>query len=99
ALGLDYLYSHTLNTVGVARVLSGDAERGVAELTEGIALAEEQGAVEAVRGHVNLGSVLSFLGRPEESRRHHERGLVIAREFGHVYSTIFLLAECARDRY
>jgi tetratricopeptide (TPR) repeat protein len=42
--------------------------------------------------------VLSFLGDPDGSRDHHERGLALSRSFGHVYSTIFLKAELARDR-
>jgi class 3 adenylate cyclase/tetratricopeptide (TPR) repeat protein len=98
-LGLDHLRVHTLVSVGVSAISTGQAERGIAMLKEGIALSDQLNGVEGLRGHANLASCLWSLGDWKGAREHRERGLQRAQQFGAVWSTIFLTAEIALDHY
>jgi class 3 adenylate cyclase/tetratricopeptide (TPR) repeat protein len=97
-LDFDDLRPFLLNSVGVARATAGDL-RGLADLESSIELAEARGSIEAIRGYLNLGSVIWSLGDLARAQELHRRGLERAREFGHTQSMLWLTGELAIDEF
>jgi class 3 adenylate cyclase/tetratricopeptide (TPR) repeat protein len=81
-LGLEQLQVHVLNTVGTARVHSGDPA-GVEDLERSIELALALNAVpDVLRGYNNLAAAFTELGDIRRSRNALEQGLENAERFG-----------------
>ena len=98
-LGLAQGAAHALNTIGMARVESGDAG-GIADLERSIELAEEASiAYELAHGYNNLCGMLWKLGRGEEASRARRRQREVAAHYGLVVGLTWVAAEEAADAY
>jgi class 3 adenylate cyclase/tetratricopeptide (TPR) repeat protein len=80
-LDLDDLRAHALDNIGASRAAVGDP-RGVADLEQSIAIAVGLNSLEAVRGYVNLGTILAEQGDLEQAFDLYERGRRAAEGFG-----------------
>ncbi len=75
---------HTLNTVGVSRVWTGDVDKGLTQLEESLRLSLALGHVGAAsRAYNNLGYTLEGTGRHAEARATLEAYLEHALQFGY----------------
>jgi tetratricopeptide (TPR) repeat protein len=86
-----------LNTIGVARVKLGDRD-GLEDIEYTLEHAHS-GALERIRGYINLGSICGELGDLERSFALHEDGLREAVATGAPGSIRWLRAEVIWDRY
>jgi class 3 adenylate cyclase/tetratricopeptide (TPR) repeat protein len=80
-LGLDDLRAGALNTIGVARVTTGD-RGGLDDLKRSIEIAEKANSPESIRGYFNLGGMLANLGDLSAATAFHAQGHRIAERFG-----------------
>jgi hypothetical protein len=78
---LDEVRAHALNNIGTSRVTLGD-HAGVADLERSVEISAALGSVEAVRGYLNLGTTLAFLGGLERAFAVHAEGRRAAERFG-----------------
>jgi class 3 adenylate cyclase/tetratricopeptide (TPR) repeat protein len=92
-LGLPDLQSHALNNIGPAKSALGQSEEAIADLERSIAIAAEHNSLEGLRGYVNLASTLCLQGDYRAARDVYERGLALARRFGHRPNIDWLEAE------
>jgi class 3 adenylate cyclase/tetratricopeptide (TPR) repeat protein len=84
-------------TIGTARCNGGD-RGGIEDIEAGIAIGEAAGSPEAVRGYINLGSVLSVHGDPR-ARQITEQGLRAAERFGQAHGVWFARGNLAEMLY
>jgi ATP/maltotriose-dependent transcriptional regulator MalT len=98
AVGDRDVEAHALNTLGVDIGALGDRERGIAALTEALAIAQEQGGSDPLhRAYTNLGDMLDQDGRLDEAIATALEGVEMARKTGTTRSWAgFLLAEAAK---
>ena len=94
--GRDDLRAHALNSIGVARVQSGDQE-GLGDLEASREITRGIGGPEYIRACGNLASVLTSLGQLRRSAELHQEALEIAREIGYDEPTQWLSTEIAGD--
>ena len=81
-LGLGELAAHSLNSIGMARVLAGDFG-GIDELEESLRLALEHGSpFESGRVYNNLAAGYDYAGRVEEGAEAAAANLELATKFG-----------------
>ena len=97
-LELPVVQAHALNNVGFARATLGD-RGGVLDLERSIALATELNSPEAVRGYINLGSVLAGLGELREAYQQYHRGAALAARFGDARRILWFRAEAIYEAY
>jgi tetratricopeptide (TPR) repeat protein len=72
---------HALNTLGVARAMTGEVDAGIADLEEARRIADEVGSFEDLyRAYGNQTFALENAGRVEEAVELALRGLAVARE-------------------
>ncbi|NNJ12826.1 AAA family ATPase [Chloroflexales bacterium ZM16-3] len=76
---------HALNNIGVAKVESGQAEAGIANLEHSLAIALDADLpADAVRAYLNLGGKLSQVGRHDDSLALQHEGLAYAARHGYI---------------
>jgi tetratricopeptide (TPR) repeat protein len=98
-LGHDEITTFALNSVGTARVNTGDLA-GFAEIEESIRVAEAAGLPwHLMRNNVNLGVNLFYVGDVRRALEVHERNLETARRYGIEGAIIWNTAEVAFGRY
>jgi len=82
-LELDELRASALTTLGVARTQLGDLS-GVDDLRRGVAIAEQAGSFEHIRGYYNLGGTLAELGELDSASVMYAKGRAAAARLGDV---------------
>jgi tetratricopeptide (TPR) repeat protein len=97
-LGLDDLRAGALNTIGVARVTTGD-RGGLEDLERSIEIAERANSPESVRGYFNLGGMLANLGDLRRAAALHRQGHRLAERFGDTAWTEYFDAELVYQHY
>ena len=97
-LGLDEFRASTLNSIGAARVTIGDLG-GLVDLERSIAVAEEIGSPEVVRGYNNLASTVASLGELDRAAALYARGKRAAQRFGRPGALRWFAAERVYDLY
>jgi class 3 adenylate cyclase len=95
-LGRDDMRAHALNSLGVARVSTGDVD-GLEDIEASFALARQVGGPEYLRAAGNLASVLVALGHLPRSAELHREALAVAKEIGYEEPTRWLSTETAVD--
>jgi tetratricopeptide (TPR) repeat protein len=80
-LGLDPIRAATLSYVGASRVRLGDRQ-GLVDMRRGIEISAAANSPEVVRGHTNLGVILSQMGELDEAVQIMDEGLRIGERFG-----------------
>lgn len=81
ALGLPEVRAHTLASVGGVRAYRGEPE-GIAELEEGVALAQELNSPGLARSLNNLAAVYDACGRTREAVETNRAAVAAAERFG-----------------
>jgi class 3 adenylate cyclase len=79
-LGLDDLQASALTNMGFARAATGD-ERGFADLERAVEIAERANSPEAVRGYVNLATLVAQQGDLRRAAELYARGQRAAERF------------------
>jgi tetratricopeptide (TPR) repeat protein len=98
-LGLREHEANALNSLGTARVVTGDIDGGVAALEEALELARRVSTVQTIRATGNLASVVTCHGDLARGRQLHEEGLDLSRQLGLGLGIRWLRGELAIDRY
>ena len=80
-LELDEIRALALNNIGVARVTVGDTG-GIADLERSVEISAAVGSVESVRGYLNLGTLLAYLGDLDRAFSVHAEGRRLAERLG-----------------
>jgi class 3 adenylate cyclase/tetratricopeptide (TPR) repeat protein len=82
-LGLDDIRTRALNNVGVALLAMGNLD-GIADLEESIAIAHARNlAADEIRGHNNLATLLTLVGRLDDGIFHMYEAHRLAKHYGH----------------
>ncbi|HEX6399479.1 MAG TPA: adenylate/guanylate cyclase domain-containing protein [Actinomycetota bacterium] len=98
-LGRDDITTFALNSVGAARVNTGDLA-GFAEIEESIRVAEEASLPwHVLRNNVNLGVNLFYVGDVRRALEVHQENLELAHRFGLQGPIIWNTAEVAFDLF
>jgi class 3 adenylate cyclase/tetratricopeptide (TPR) repeat protein len=97
-LDLPLIRADVLATVGFARAALGDAD-GVEDLERSIAIALEENSPQALRGYINLGTVLANFGDLRAAFDHYRKGLALARRFGDLRGIMWFAAEGIYESY
>jgi len=97
-LGLDEIRAHALNNIGMARVLSGDAN-GLDDIEQSVAVALSINSAESVRGYGNLASELENQGELGRSFAMLAEARRLAERFGVSDWLRWLRAEAAWEPY
>jgi class 3 adenylate cyclase/tetratricopeptide (TPR) repeat protein len=97
-LGLDDLRADALITIGLARVTTGDAG-GLEDLEHSIQIAEDANSPHAIRGYLNLASMLANLGDLRRAAALYLRGHQLADRFGDAAWAELFEAERVYERY
>ena len=71
---------------GMARIETGDAEGGVTDIEQAVALLEEHGHPKATVTAYNLGLTLSALGRLDDAQRIYEQAVATAHRSGDAHN-------------
>jgi tetratricopeptide (TPR) repeat protein len=96
-LGAEDIRTHALNSVGMARISTGDLG-GFDDIERSIAVAEAATLPwHVARGNVNLGVALFFRGDMRRALEVHERNLEYSRRYGMEGGIIWNKAEVAFD--
>ncbi|MEO8290612.1 MAG: tetratricopeptide repeat protein, partial [Gaiellaceae bacterium] len=98
ALGLDELRAHTLNTLGLARVMTGDRS-GLDDLQRSIDISRGLVTYELSRGLNNLASTLVALGELDEAHQLYAESAAVAERLGWTAAILWLVAEQADAHY
>jgi class 3 adenylate cyclase/tetratricopeptide (TPR) repeat protein len=97
-LGLDDVRADALMTIGLARTTTGDLG-GLGDLERSIAIAEEANSPLAIRGYLNLGSMLANLGDLRRAAELHAHGQRLAERFGDATWSVWLEIERLYEHY
>ena len=97
-LDLPGVRSHALNNIGFARAALGD-RGGIADLERSIAISLEINSPEALRGYINLGSLLANLGDLERAFAMYHEGEKLADRFGDMRGSLWFTAEAMYEAY
>jgi ATP/maltotriose-dependent transcriptional regulator MalT len=97
-LGLDDLRADALMTIGLARATTGDLG-GLEDLERSIAIAEGANSPLAIRGYLNLGSMLANLGDLRRAAALHAEGQRLAERFGDSTWSVWLEIERLYEHY
>jgi predicted ATPase len=97
-LDLPETRAHALNNVGFARATLGD-RAGLVDLERSISVASQLRSPEALRGHINLGSVLASLGELGAAYEQYHRGAALAERFGDTRRILWFRAEAIYEAY
>jgi class 3 adenylate cyclase/tetratricopeptide (TPR) repeat protein len=97
-LGLEELRSHTLNTLGTARVMQGD-RGGLIDLERAIEIAGDLNSAQAVRGYNNLASTYFALGELERAFELYARARHEAERLGWSAALALLEADKLDELY
>jgi tetratricopeptide (TPR) repeat protein len=97
-LSLEDVRVTLLNTMGVARVGTGDLG-GIADIEASIELAERVNSPDAGRGYNNLASTLSALGELERSFELYDQAFRAAERFGRPLAMSWIRVEQADEHY
>jgi tetratricopeptide (TPR) repeat protein len=81
-LGVGHLRGHALNSRGLARVMVGDLDGGLADLEASVELARGSNASEFLRALGNIASILTGLGDLGRSRAMTREALELAVDLG-----------------
>ena len=92
ALGLDELRASALNTLGVARFMTGDLD-GLHNLERAIEISREIRSFQLTRALNNMASTLLALGEIERSHAFHTEALEVAKHVGWKAAVLWLEAE------
>jgi class 3 adenylate cyclase/tetratricopeptide (TPR) repeat protein len=98
-LGLDNVVASVLITIGAARFLLGDANRGAIDLERGVELAVQIKAAQQIqRGHVNLAELRRLHGHLSEAAQHYRAARPFGEQYGEPYGLRWLdTADCEMD--
>jgi tetratricopeptide (TPR) repeat protein len=97
-LGLDELRAHTLNTLGICRVMTGDLD-GLRDLEHGIEISRRLASFQLARGLNNLGSTLVALGDLERAYELYAESSAVAQKLGWTSVLLWMVAEKADEHY
>jgi ATP/maltotriose-dependent transcriptional regulator MalT len=97
-LGLDEMRADALMTIGLTRTTTGDLG-GLEDLERSIAIAEEANSPLAIRGYLNLGSMLANLGDLRRAAELHAQGERLAERFGDATWSVWLEIERLYEHY
>jgi class 3 adenylate cyclase/tetratricopeptide (TPR) repeat protein len=97
-LGLDDLRAHTLNTIGIGRVMTGDLD-GLRDLERGIEISRGLGSFQLARGLNNLGSTLVALGDLEQAYELYAESSAVAQKIGWTGVLLWMVAEKGDEHY
>jgi class 3 adenylate cyclase/tetratricopeptide (TPR) repeat protein len=86
-LSLEELRAHALDSIGTARVLSGDLD-GLADVEQSLEIALALNSRECLRAYNNLVGCVGALGDLRRERELIEEGLRVAERFGSAYWTL-----------
>jgi tetratricopeptide (TPR) repeat protein len=94
-LSSDIVKIHSLNNLGVARIHTGEHEKGLKELRESLRLSHEfNDAGQALRAYHNLGEILLALGRYDEARsilnEYQQYSIQIHSHLSEILATLFI---------
>jgi len=98
-LGRDDYAAHALNTLGMARVESGDDD-GIADLERSIERAKRANDPYMIaHGHNNLANMLWQIGRLEEASAHLQEARETGKQYGLRVAVLWAEAEAVYERY